>query len=188
MLVLQDPADRFNDLGRKAFAWRHIQATFVAARDALLRDINAKEPPESLLKELVGGCEEVFGPKREAAKMYARKVDEPDVVDEEPESTVEKLNSLLRKTQADSTPERVIAGQALWGEPTGEGDEIKPIDAVLDDDPGIMEADAIDQKEVEEEGPVPEQEEEQDGPVEEQEVEEKDMEKLKKKMENSSLL
>jgi hypothetical protein len=210
MLVLQDPADRFNDLGRKAFAWRHIQATFVAARDALLRDINAKERPESLLKELVGGCEEVFGPKREAAKMYARKLEEPDVVEEEPENIAEKLNSVLRKTEAGSTPECAIADQALWGESMGEGDEIKPIKAVLDDDLGIMEADAVDQKEVDEEGsvpeqdegkdasvekkeveeeePVPELEEEQDGPMEEQEVEEKDMEKLKKKMENSSLL
>jgi hypothetical protein len=167
MLVLQDPADRTNDLGRKAFAWRHIQATFLKARDTLLRDINAKDRPESLLKALVGGCEEVFGPKREAARKYARRAEEPIEIGDIKPMNIRKLTG-----EEDLRTLHVDSGKELGMDLMDNGDKIGTTESFLDDDDskGLGEDD-IDQKTAKE-----------NGVVEEQEMEDPDQGQLKEKV------
>jgi DNA polymerase sigma len=99
MLVLQDAVDHNNDLGRKTFAWRHIQATFKAGHDALLEAISAsnedaevspeedekkqqqhKERKGSLLAPLVGGCHERFLEGRRKAEEFGQLVLEREAV------------------------------------------------------------------------------------------------------------
>jgi DNA polymerase sigma len=74
LLTLQDPADRSNDLGRKSFAWNHIQATFKAAHEMLLKAVNAPEPPKSMLEGLVGGCHEAFSEERRMAEAFGQRI------------------------------------------------------------------------------------------------------------------
>ena len=91
MLVLQDGADRTNDLGRKAFAWKHIQATFKDCHEAMLRAIETSTSGDSgaagvgagagedgrqrsLLAPLVAGCHERFVEERAKAEEYGRRV------------------------------------------------------------------------------------------------------------------
>jgi DNA polymerase sigma len=173
MLVLQDPADRTNDLGRKAFAWRHIQATFLKARDTLLRDINAKDRPESLLKALVGGCEEVFGPKREAAREYARRAEEPIEVGHIKPMNIRKLTG-----ENDLRALHVDSGKEMGMDLIDKGDKIETTESLLDDDdPNGLGEDDIDEKIAEE-----------NGVVEEQEMEEPNQKQSKQKLENNTVL
>jgi len=72
LLVLQDPANLTNDLGRKAFAWKHIQATFKAAHETLQESIKSPSPHKSLLTPLIGGCHEAFAERRAKMEEYGQ--------------------------------------------------------------------------------------------------------------------
>jgi non-canonical poly(A) RNA polymerase PAPD5/7 len=75
MLCLQDPADRTNDLGRKAFAWRHVAATMAHALRRLRRLARLCDDgraPAFLLGELVGPCARMLAWRRRAARRFGR--------------------------------------------------------------------------------------------------------------------
>ncbi|KAI4117739.1 MAG: hypothetical protein LQ345_002088 [Seirophora villosa] len=87
LLCLQDPADPQNDLGRKAYAIKHIQATFGMARETIKgamevwdrhSDLRSdKSAKLGLLDALVGGNYEEFTSDRHRVEMYGSS--EPDV-------------------------------------------------------------------------------------------------------------
>jgi non-canonical poly(A) RNA polymerase PAPD5/7 len=73
MLSLQDPADPLNDLGRKAFGFKHIRATFAQLhRHILSFQFIEKDPCKSMLGELVGPCYEAYQKRREIAEAFGR--------------------------------------------------------------------------------------------------------------------
>lgn len=80
LLCLQDPADLNNDLGSKAYAIKHIQATFGVARKTVLEameawnrrsDIASEDAKNTgLLDALVGGNYRRFNADRDKVKEY----------------------------------------------------------------------------------------------------------------------
>jgi non-canonical poly(A) RNA polymerase PAPD5/7 len=73
MLVLRDPADETNDLGRKAIAIRHVQTTFKSLSHTLSRDM-ATNTRASLLGPLVGASYMLNRERRQKTQDYGRRV------------------------------------------------------------------------------------------------------------------
>jgi hypothetical protein len=76
LLCIQDPADPRNDLGRKAFAWKHIQATFEHMANYLRRELAkpaAELPPHhSVLAPLIGPYLGMNAERRKACEEFGR--------------------------------------------------------------------------------------------------------------------
>jgi non-canonical poly(A) RNA polymerase PAPD5/7 len=74
MLVLQDPADPLNDLGRKAFGYKHIRATISKLKRQLdhTMTMGPPRPDFSLLNEFVGPCYEAYKGRRAIAEAYGQ--------------------------------------------------------------------------------------------------------------------
>jgi hypothetical protein len=73
MLVLQDPADPLNDLGRKTFGYKHIRATIMSIqRNLNWRLKRVMDPEISLLSDLVGPSYEAYKGRRAMAEAYGR--------------------------------------------------------------------------------------------------------------------
>lgn len=73
MLTLRDPADPTNDLGRKAIAIKHVQATFRHLCAELDRAVNKNTRP-SLLEPLVGTSYGLTRDRRERLRAYGSKL------------------------------------------------------------------------------------------------------------------
>jgi non-canonical poly(A) RNA polymerase PAPD5/7 len=73
LLCLQDPADPLNDLGRKGYGFKHIQATMGHLLKKL-RKYTAHENhgTTSILAPLVGSCFKTYSKRREMAEAYGR--------------------------------------------------------------------------------------------------------------------
>ncbi|OCL11532.1 hypothetical protein AOQ84DRAFT_335749 [Glonium stellatum] len=71
LLCLQDPADATNDLGKKAFGIKHVQATFKAIEKELKKDIQENQKA-SLLAPLVGCSYALFKERREKLEDYGK--------------------------------------------------------------------------------------------------------------------
>jgi non-canonical poly(A) RNA polymerase PAPD5/7 len=69
MLCLRDPADETNDLGRKAIAIKHVQATFKRLSNDLFRNM-AQNTRYSLLGPLVGSSYMLNKERRENVRSY----------------------------------------------------------------------------------------------------------------------
>ena len=69
LLCLQDPADATNDLGRKGFSIKHVQATFRAIEKELKKNIQDNQKT-SLLAPLVGCSYALFKDRREKLEDY----------------------------------------------------------------------------------------------------------------------
>lgn len=69
LLCLQDPADATNDLGKKGFGIKHIQATFQAIEKELRKNIQDNQKT-SLLAPLVGCSYALFKDRREKLEDY----------------------------------------------------------------------------------------------------------------------
>ena len=81
LFCLQDPADPFNDLGRKSNAIKHIQKTLRVLRASLQQSLQLKAPTalrkppwkeQSILLPLVGRCHEIYQDRRSRAEMQGR--------------------------------------------------------------------------------------------------------------------
>jgi DNA polymerase sigma len=73
MLCLQDPADPLNDLGHKAFGFKHIKKTIMELRRTLLTLEKAPAKMDiSWLDEFVGPCYEAYKARREIAEAFGR--------------------------------------------------------------------------------------------------------------------
>jgi non-canonical poly(A) RNA polymerase PAPD5/7 len=73
MLVLRDPADETNDLGRKAIAIKHVQATFKSLYHYLARDL-AMNTRHSLLGPLVGASYMLNKERRQKTQDYGQRL------------------------------------------------------------------------------------------------------------------
>jgi non-canonical poly(A) RNA polymerase PAPD5/7 len=73
MLVLRDPADETNDLGRRAIAIRHVQTTFKSLSHNLSRDM-ATNTRASLLGPLVGASYMLNKERRQKTQDYGRRL------------------------------------------------------------------------------------------------------------------
>lgn len=79
MLCLQDPADAFNDLGRKAYSIKHVQATLNELRNQLREKVALYEDSStsevgSLLSPLVGSSFELYEGRRKKLEAYGNAV------------------------------------------------------------------------------------------------------------------
>jgi len=77
LLSLQDPADPDNDLGRKAYGFSHISATFATLHHdlqlALSKTMDEKKNNyDSLLARLIGSCPAVVRQRRMKLEAYGR--------------------------------------------------------------------------------------------------------------------
>jgi DNA polymerase sigma len=73
LLCLQDPADPLNDLGRKAFGFKHIKQTIVELHRRLLK--LEKVPVDSdisWLDDFVGPCYDAYKGRRAIAEAFGR--------------------------------------------------------------------------------------------------------------------
>ena len=82
LLCLQDPADPHNDLGRKSYAFKHVQATLHhlanALRGKLTADVErartgkpvADPEHQCLLRLLVGRCDVVYDERRSKMELF----------------------------------------------------------------------------------------------------------------------
>ena len=78
LLCLQDPADPYNDLGRKSFAWKHIQATLSSLHADLSAAVEGKLPKggprrnrnQPILRMLVGRCDQTYDDRRARLELY----------------------------------------------------------------------------------------------------------------------
>jgi non-canonical poly(A) RNA polymerase PAPD5/7 len=73
MLCLRDPADATNDLGRRAIAIRHVQATFKALCYILDRDMR-RNTRISLLAPLVGSSYMLYKERRHKLAEYGKRL------------------------------------------------------------------------------------------------------------------
>jgi non-canonical poly(A) RNA polymerase PAPD5/7 len=73
MLCLRDPADETNDLGRKAAAIKHVQATFKQVCFDLNRDLAVNTRP-SLLAPMVGTSYMLDYERRKKLRYYGHRL------------------------------------------------------------------------------------------------------------------
>ncbi|KAB2580058.1 Non-canonical poly(A) RNA polymerase protein Trf4-1 [Lasiodiplodia theobromae] len=71
LLSIRDPADATNDLGRKTFGWKHLQATFKTLNEVLRQKLE-KNDGSLLLKPLVGTSFELMEARREKIAAFGR--------------------------------------------------------------------------------------------------------------------
>lgn len=72
LLALRDPADHTNDLGRKAIAIKHLQATFRTCSDLLEEDIARNKQDHTLINQLIGSSYLVYVQQRSRLQRYGR--------------------------------------------------------------------------------------------------------------------
>jgi len=106
MLCLQDPADINNDLGRKSFAFKHVQATMKEMHANLTVLVGAskergKARLECLLRAVVGRCDYVYDDRRARLELFGEEcVRNPQPlyrVGPEGEAEEEKMTRWARK-------------------------------------------------------------------------------------------
>lgn len=78
MLCLQDPADPENDLGRKGYGFKHIQATLKHLHTNIVKALSTQKQAHalgnfSILDEAIGPCFERFQGRRAMAEDFGRK-------------------------------------------------------------------------------------------------------------------
>lgn len=71
MLVLRDPADETNDLGRKFISWKHAKATFQSLH-LDLKKTTSMNKRASLIADLVGSTDRSGQKPRRVLKTYGR--------------------------------------------------------------------------------------------------------------------
>lgn len=77
LLCLQDPADPFNDLGKKGSAIKHVQATFrTLHKDLEIRFAREGHPekPERMLRKFVGRCDQIYEESRTKLDLFGADV------------------------------------------------------------------------------------------------------------------
>ena len=76
LLCLEDPGDSTNDLGRKAYGWKHIQETFRILFKSLKYHTSTEKEEESssYLVTLIGTAELAYAPRRRIAQEYGDSV------------------------------------------------------------------------------------------------------------------
>ncbi|KAF1356594.1 hypothetical protein BDV97DRAFT_386389 [Delphinella strobiligena] len=73
LLCLQDPANPYNDLGKKGFVIKHVQQTFrTLHRDLEIRFGREGYPtkPERMLRKIVGRCDQVYEESRTKLDLF----------------------------------------------------------------------------------------------------------------------
>lgn len=84
MLCLQDPADPYNDLGKKSFAIKDVQVTMKHLHDGLQARLAGQGrdlPMEPLIRKLVGRCDQLYDRRRAALELFGDGYLEPDGVE-----------------------------------------------------------------------------------------------------------
>lgn len=85
MLCLQDPADPFNDVGKKSFAIKDVQTTLqflhadMSAR--LEGETLRKDQPkrlEPMLRRLVGRCDQIYDEARTKLELFGEDLSKPE--------------------------------------------------------------------------------------------------------------
>jgi DNA polymerase sigma len=103
-LCLEDPADPFNDLGRKAFAWKHIQATFEHMATQLQRELAKPAgdipPYTSLLAPLIGPYLSMSAEQRNMCQKYGRS--QLETKNREAESLQDEINEIRSRLEQGS--------------------------------------------------------------------------------------
>lgn len=77
LLCLQDPADADNDLGRKGYGWKHIQATIRALRSSIVQQMSltrSGEITESFLGKAIGPCFQAYKARRAITEAYGQEI------------------------------------------------------------------------------------------------------------------
>lgn len=76
LLCLQDAADPYNDLGKKSFAIKHVQATLNRLYNQMMLNLKPKKlpPDSSLLRPLVGRCDLVYDERRAKLELYGESI------------------------------------------------------------------------------------------------------------------
>lgn len=71
LLCIRDPADATNDLGRKTFGWKHLQATLKTLNEVLRQKLE-EDDSSLLLRPLVGTSFELMKARREKLAAFGR--------------------------------------------------------------------------------------------------------------------
>lgn len=74
LLCLQDPADPFNDLGKKGSAIKDVQVTLKHLHDGLKARLAGEGrglPMEPLIRKLVGRCDQLYDRRRAALELFS---------------------------------------------------------------------------------------------------------------------
>jgi non-canonical poly(A) RNA polymerase PAPD5/7 len=96
LLCLQDPADPFNDLGKKGYGYKHIQATFKRLKSYINQEaaLSTKEGWKgSILDRTVGPCFEAYKARRAMTEAYGQEILDAERAAKEAEekATVQKI-------------------------------------------------------------------------------------------------
>lgn len=100
-LCLQDPCDKNNDLGRRAFAWKHIQATFQGTLKVLESCLEHPDKQFLMLGPLVGPAHKTYVDTRLRVEQYAFHKSKPSSAKSKPSSAKSKHTYTDPKTFTD---------------------------------------------------------------------------------------
>jgi non-canonical poly(A) RNA polymerase PAPD5/7 len=101
LLCLQDPADPLNDLGRKAYGWKHIQATFKTLRgsiDQQMANSRLEGWKGSIIAKAVGPCFEAYKARRAITEAYGQEILERERAKKEAEEKAAEKKAVQAET------------------------------------------------------------------------------------------
>jgi non-canonical poly(A) RNA polymerase PAPD5/7 len=101
LLCLQDPADPLNDLGRKGYGWKHIQATFKTVRGSInqqMANSNREGWKGSIIAKAVGPCFEAYKARRAITEAYGQEILEKERAKKEAEEKAAEEKAVETET------------------------------------------------------------------------------------------
>lgn len=113
LLCLQDPADNLNDLGRKAYGYKHIRKTFGHLWEVInleqKRSAHAVWPKQSsLLAAAVGPCFDAYAARRAITEAYGQKILDEEWAKKEAEEEAERAK---KKDEEKAAEQKAVAAE-----------------------------------------------------------------------------
>jgi non-canonical poly(A) RNA polymerase PAPD5/7 len=101
LLCLQDPADPLNDLGRKGYGYKHIQATFKYLEEEIRREATQSTQQGwkgSILGRAVGPCFKAYETRRAITEAYGQEILDKQRAEKEAEEKAAEKKAVEAET------------------------------------------------------------------------------------------